>query len=273
MSSSDKVFEPKEIDPQNLCHIIGDFARSRDRYYFRGEPEFGWSLLPSLLRKPSYKRLRKQYKAKNPVDLETRLIQRFTRYTSHIYHAHSDFHGRQFSDLETLCVAQHNGLPTLLLDWTLNPLVALYFALRSHQYQEPKTEDAALWVMKLAPKEDRKELTVYLESPSCEWEQKVEENRLEHPLLVIPLVFTRRIAAQEGRFVYAACLESDGQGIQQEKAKDNSARKPWSKLECYKIPGKHRQKLLHYLNIVGVHEGTLMTDLEGWAKYLRDGNL
>ena len=35
------------------------------------------------------------------------------------------------NDFEWMAVAQHSGMPTRLLDWTYNPLVAMYFAVEN----------------------------------------------------------------------------------------------------------------------------------------------
>lgn len=267
--------------------------KSNTRYYFRGENDYNYKLRPSLLRWNNFDRLSDKHNTKEPLELEERLIQRFKRYTSHIYHQNSDFSGRKFQDLEMLCLAQHNGLPTLLIDFTLNPLVALYFALRSHQYEDISTgdeKDAALWVMQLKEKGERKNLTIYLEDEDKDtaedWRKNYKEQREFRPLLIVPLAFTHRISAQAGRFIYAGFLKppTNENDNNPETCLDTAAiqvhrfekvLKPWQSLKKYRIPQgtEERRKLLRTLRFLGIHEGTLLTDLEGWAKYLKDGNL
>jgi hypothetical protein len=100
--------------------------------WLRGQSSKEWSLQPSIGRsgntwlglslRPTH-----QGKAKKLDDLsvmcgiEYNLLHQFRRY------AHTQLQ-REPTRWETITMAQHHGLPTRLLDWTSNPLVALYFA-------------------------------------------------------------------------------------------------------------------------------------------------
>jgi hypothetical protein len=50
------------------------------------------------------------------------------------------------SEWDRLAVAQHNGLPTRVLDWTVSPLVAAHFATEEKEYRSgPKAADGVIW--------------------------------------------------------------------------------------------------------------------------------
>lgn len=91
-------------------------ALNKDRgddeiFIFRGEISMGYSLIPSIRRVNNYSK-----------DLEKQMFLEFKRQ----YYSYTDL--RPKNDMDVLFLAQHYRLKTRLLDWSYNPLVALYFA-------------------------------------------------------------------------------------------------------------------------------------------------
>ena len=82
----------------------------RSSYVFRGMADANWALETSLdrLKSPSEK-------------VEQPALRSFGKYAPQGTFARD-------SEWERLAVAQHNGLPTRVLDWTVSPLVAAHFA-------------------------------------------------------------------------------------------------------------------------------------------------
>ncbi len=93
------------------------------RPYFRGQAKRvsdGYTLIPSLGR-PDYKVPKR---LSDLFDFECRVLDTFANHViGHVNHIPRN-------DWEMLALAQHHGLPTRFMDWTTNPLVALYFASR-----------------------------------------------------------------------------------------------------------------------------------------------
>lgn len=296
---------------QRLAQVPSN-SSNRKRFYFRGESRARFQLLPSLLRDGVYEGLRTSHGAKSPIDLQQKLLDRYRRYTQHLIHSDNDFKAPIWDDFDTLCLAQHHGLPTLLMDWTLNPYVASYFALsgafrtavREELSAHPKITKywARVWVMRLKPPADRQRHTVHLENRKGGWDKMLGEITLTPtaPFIVVPLVFTRRIAAQVGRFVYCGHIARDihnGDPVAPQTlcsySENSESELCWDQLysldiefdiskTCGQNQDQHRKlecfrkdilTTMAHLEFTGFHAGRLFPDLEGWARYLAEGNL
>jgi hypothetical protein len=159
------------------------------------------------------------------------------------------------SPWDTLSIAQHHGLPTRLLDWTKNPLAALWFAVRETD-QGP--HEPTVWAF--APPDDY--VIRNVEGAPSPFEG-------ERTLAFEPRHVTARIRAQEGVFTVHKYLHDRSDGfVALERNKTYTAF-----LRKVQIDPSSIQSIRLELRRCGVHGSSLFPDLDGLARRIHDDTL
>lgn len=119
-----------EVVVRQLSEFIELTSQFSDDMIFRGQADKNWQLVPAIARLCGTGSKLNIGKIGGWSRLEEEIMSRFIR------HARPHVSTEPAGMVEWLVIAQHHGLPTRLLDWTQNPLVALYFALSTESSQD-----------------------------------------------------------------------------------------------------------------------------------------
>ena len=155
--------------------------------------------------------------------------------------------GRDLKDWEWLVLAQHHGLPTRLLDWTSNPLVACFFAVRDAMATSCDAEVVAIKVDSLDWLSERD----LAESPY----------RLLEVRLLRPVQRFGRVHAQHGIFSVHPRPDIAWSG-------PTPARGPGARQSRFLVSTLWKRDFLQRLALFGIDEARLMGDLDGVASVL-----
>lgn len=139
------------------------------------------------------------------------------------------------NDWEWLAIAQHHGMPTRLLDWTYNPLVALYFAV-----EKEHEGDSAIYV--------------YSRTETVDVEEIVSPFEVTEVIRYRPPHISSRIVAQSGLFT-----------VHNEPDKSYEP----DDIEKLIVKGEERLNIKKQLYKYGISQKTLFPGLDGLAYDLK----
>lgn len=167
---------------------------SKGTWLYRGLPKaYGKNLLPAVFRN----------EAPVHTDTEKALFEDFKRQAKGLVEPCPP------SDLDWMALARHHGLPTRVLDWTLNPLVALWFALNP---EEGEATTPRVWRFQVDGNDViQLQDGQYIALPASTNERAIEQEQKAvlrdlfsgrghagRTLLYVPEPVSERITAQEG---------------------------------------------------------------------------
>lgn len=252
-------------------------------FLFRGVEDSQYQLLPGIYRKINCDG-RDYYKYLQFVN-EEYILQHFIQDAS--------AYAPQF-DLQNYArwaeLAQHYGVPTRFLDWTENPLVALYFACESD-----RPSDAVVWVLH---KRNYMDYADENDENRYKWKNQYATNEdavqdlltvsardgiryaqlWKLPIIYTPYYFDQRMSAQASWFMVwgtrrEAFESMFGENFYMHYQSDNQVityGKEDNEKFIFKIfiQSGYKQTLMRQLDSLGVHAKSLFPGLDGIGKHI-----
>jgi hypothetical protein len=226
-----------QITATSVIELLARVEEHEPETMFRGQGDALWPLLPSIARftehvEGGYDRI---------VDLEAHLLDKFAQYSVPFQDL------RSAPLIERLVHCQHFGLPTRLLDWSTNPLKALFFAV----------ED---------PRLDAVDGSVHVTTPTSWWEGTTHIKKIESLSAFFPELLHDRVTAQDACFM-AFPFPDHGMSILEMSLKNYSGEMEF--LYQVLIPKEAKRDLRRQLAVLGITHRTVYPGLDGVAKWVK----
>lgn len=209
--------------------------------FCRGQADVSWLLSPSITRIPNHDKCYSM-RLTGWLDAESYLIREFKKY------AYPYLKNDPTNDYDWLVHAQHHGLPTRILDWSENPLKALFFAVEDRGFDHV---DGALHV--------------------CQPQQIGPTTGDIHYGTGVQFFRSRytndRILAQEGAFSITY-IKQENDDFETNLDVNTTELMEYKKI---KIPKESKKLLRDKLNRLGINYRTIFPGLDGISKMLKSG--
>lgn len=238
--------------------------------FYRGQSNEEWGLNPSLARVGHDRKAPDKAvdRGGNELSMQQR-IENSLYYQLHARGGH--LLPRSPRPWEILFLMRHHGFPTRLLDWTRSFGIALFFALARTvaQDREPSAKGAALWILNpgrlnMATRQDASEVVCYLDT--------------DYPI-GYEQYFAHHLGEYYGTFpheVIASWADSSNDRIRAQRGAFTLHRNLAVPLEiafpeCVRkvvIPRELFPASLEFLNLAGIDNTSLFTDIDSLAAFL-----
>jgi FRG domain len=219
----------------DYLQLIEELYTGNYSVLFRGQRCKDWNLVPRIGRTKFRRRF------SSLLDTEKELVEEFELLSVPLRN------NRDISSpWDRLSLAQHHGLPTRLLDWTTNPMIALWFAIENPPERD---KDAAVWAFS-AEKSD------YV---------KTEKDPFFLPKTLVfrPSHLDARIIAQSSLFTVHKFMENKSRFIHLDENRSQKTR-----LRKFIIPKQYFAALRDDLARCGITRISLFPDLAGLCSHL-----
>lgn len=255
-------------------------------FIYRGHPSVEYKLIPSIFRKFKQEDDKHEY-WKYSLSNENEMYMHFIK-EAKLYIKNIDDNTNE-GYLEWMVYAQHFGVPTRLLDFTNNPLVALYFACSKEE-----NKDGAIWIINLINYKKIHSKVLKSESNLNEYTTKSELiyeviselkngtlNCSKFPIQFIPYYLDERMSTQASSFLlwgqderpFEDMIEKENY-INISSAKNGVSIEYEGKSEEFilkiLIPHEKKKTILEELDLLGVNPKSIFPGLDGIGKYIEN---